>query len=50
MRDLLRNHRGNITAVALTCGFNDSSQFSRAFKSRFGITPSSYRAEAHLNH
>ncbi|WP_341582466.1 helix-turn-helix transcriptional regulator [Marinobacter metalliresistant] len=49
-RDMLRKRSDNITAIALTCGFNDSSQFSRAFKSRFGITPSGYRAEAHLNH
>ncbi|MBU2953764.1 helix-turn-helix domain-containing protein [Marinobacter sp. F3R08] len=43
-RDMLRLRDNNITAIALTCGFNDSSQFSRAFKTRFGITPSGYRA------
>lgn len=43
-RDLLRNNRDKITAIALMCGFNDSSQFSRAFKSRFGISPSGYRS------
>ena len=48
-RDRLRNSRDKITAVALSCGFNDSSQFSRAFKSRFGITPSAYRGETHFN-
>lgn len=49
-RDLLRSEKHKITAIALSCGFNDSSQFSRAFKSRFGITPSAYRTEAHFNH
>ncbi|WP_366935806.1 AraC family transcriptional regulator [uncultured Marinobacter sp.] len=43
-RDRLRNSRDKITAIALSCGFNDSSQFSRAFKSRFGVTPSGYRS------
>lgn len=42
-RDLLRQPGHKITAIALTCGFNDSSQFSRAFKARFGVTPSGYR-------
>lgn len=49
-RDMLRKRSHNITAIALTCGFNDPSQFSRAFKSRFGVTPSGFRAEAYLNH
>ncbi|WP_305965938.1 helix-turn-helix domain-containing protein [Marinobacter salsuginis] len=48
-RDRLRNSRDKITAIALSSGFNDSSQFSRAFKSRFGITPSAYRGETHFN-
>ena len=43
-RDRLRNSRDKITAIALSCGFNDSSQFSRAFRSRFGRTPSDYRS------
>lgn len=45
-RDMLRKRSSKITAIALTCGFNDSSQFSRAFKARFGVTPSRYRSEA----
>jgi len=44
-RDLLRQKGNNITGIALTCGFNDSSQFSRSFKARFGTTPSAYRAQ-----
>ena len=42
-RDLLRQPGSKITAIALNCGFNDASQFSRAFKARFGETPSVYR-------
>lgn len=42
-RDLLRQPGHKITAIALACGFNDSSQFSRTFKARFGVTPSAYR-------
>ncbi len=46
-RDLLRQSTIKITAVALACGFNDASQFSKAFRVRFGVTPSYYRSEAH---
>ncbi|MFO7528983.1 MAG: AraC family transcriptional regulator [Marinobacter sp.] len=48
-KDLLRQRGNKITAIALSCGFNDSSQFSRAFKSRFGVTPSGYRAQSGLD-
>ena len=46
-RDHLRQSTTKITAIALACGFNDASQFSRAFKARFGLTPSQCRSEAH---
>lgn len=42
-RDHLRQSATPITAIALTCGFNDASQFSRAFRKRFGMAPSVYR-------
>src|SRR5262245_25408644 len=32
----------SLTAVALACGFSSSSDFSRSFKRRFGIAPSSF--------
>lgn len=32
-----------ITMIAYDCGFNDSAHFTRRFKARFGLTPSSYR-------
>lgn len=46
-RDLMRQSTTKITAIALACGFNDASQFSKAFRARFGVTPSEYRSGAH---
>ncbi|NTY90419.1 transcriptional regulator FeaR [Pseudomonas putida] len=34
-----------ISAVAFAWGFNDVSHFSRAFKSRFGVSPRGYRSK-----
>ncbi|GAA3956841.1 helix-turn-helix transcriptional regulator [Allohahella marinimesophila] len=42
-RDLLRQSGQKITVIALLCGFGDHSHFSRAFRKRFGVTPSQYR-------
>jgi len=42
---LLRNRPGlDITGVALDSGFSGSSVFSRAFKDRFGVSPSAFRS------
>lgn len=41
-QDLLVTGRGqSVSDVAMKCGFNDFSHFSRAFKARFGTTASS---------
>jgi AraC family transcriptional regulator len=32
----------SLTAIALACGFSSSSDFSRCFKRRFGVPPSSF--------
>lgn len=40
---LLRSTKGNVTEVAYDSGFEDVSHFSRAFKTRFGISPVAYR-------
>lgn len=45
---LLREGRKNVTEAAFESGFEDLSHFSRAFKSRFGESPSKLRAEAPL--
>ncbi len=38
----------NISTLAYECGFGDLSYFCRAFKQRYGATPSSIRASASL--
>jgi AraC-like DNA-binding protein len=46
-RGLLGNpsvHRQKIAAVAYTAGFGDLSYFNRAFRRRFGMTPSEWRS------
>lgn len=37
-------HR-SISEIALACGFNDFSHFSRAFKQQFGMSPRAYRQQ-----
>jgi AraC family transcriptional regulator len=36
----------SLTAIALACGFASSSDFSRSFKRRFGVPPSSFDLDA----
>ena len=43
---LLKNPALNVSQVALDCGFEDLSHFSRAFKQKFGMSPAHYRKEA----
>lgn len=40
---LLNNPAVNVSQVALDCGFEDLSHFSRAFKEKFGVSPAHYR-------
>lgn len=40
---LLLQGEGNITEVALACGFGSSAHFTGAFRRAFGTTPSAYR-------
>ena len=40
---LLKNPEMNVLQVALDCGFEDLSHFSRAFKNKFGVSPANYR-------
>jgi AraC-like DNA-binding protein len=42
---LLKNPGLNVSQVALDCGFEDLSHFSRAFKEKFGVSPANYRKE-----
>jgi AraC-like DNA-binding protein len=40
-----QNRHPKVSDVAYAAGFSDLSYFNRAFRSRFGITPSDMRAE-----
>ena len=43
---LLDNHPElNITEIAVLCAYNDTPNFTRAFKKYFGMTPSQYLAQ-----
>jgi AraC family transcriptional regulator len=42
---LLSRPRADISEIAFGCGFSSHSHLCRAFKRRYGITPSQYRAE-----
>lgn len=46
---LLTNRKMNISDIATKCGFSDLSVFSRNFKSCFGVSPTSYRANKKQN-
>jgi len=41
--DLLKQNAGSISEIAYRTGFADHAHFSRAFKARYGVTPSEYR-------
>ncbi len=41
-KEMLLNNKGSISEIAYACGFNSLSYFSRAFKDKYGKTPSSY--------
>ncbi len=41
--ELLRKTGASVTAIGTACGFQSSSHFSRAFKARYGKTPSAER-------
>ncbi|MEO1270280.1 MAG: helix-turn-helix domain-containing protein [Myxococcota bacterium] len=44
---LLKTHpERTILQIALDCGFQDASHFSRRFRGRFGVTPSQWRSAA----
>jgi AraC-like DNA-binding protein len=39
-------HQVTLTEIAFEYGFRSSAHFSRAFRARYGVTPSAYRASA----
>lgn len=42
---LLINTENNIQEIAMDCGFNDSSYFSKLFKKNYHVTPHNYRLQ-----
>jgi AraC family transcriptional regulator len=46
-RRLLLAGDGNVTEVALACGFGGSAHFASAFRAAFGTTPSAFRRTVH---
>jgi AraC-like DNA-binding protein len=42
-RDLLLRGEGTVTAIAEACGYDDHRAFARAFKTRYGVSPSQVR-------
>jgi AraC family transcriptional regulator len=42
LRILSQTRPPSLTAIALACGFSSSSDFSRCFRRRFGVPPSSF--------
>ncbi|WP_253064626.1 GlxA family transcriptional regulator [Cobetia sp. Dlab-2-AX] len=44
-RSLLHDTRHGVTDIALACGFTSHSSFTRAFRRRFGITPTQARRQ-----
>ena len=46
---LIENSNLSLTDIGLECGFGSCSHFSRAFSSRFNVSPSSLRRDAHAS-
>jgi transcriptional regulator GlxA family with amidase domain len=42
--DLLASSAGSIKEIAYAVGFHNTSYFDRAFRRRYSLTPSAYRA------
>lgn len=42
LRRLVRGPRATLTEIALDCGFNSASDFSRRFRARYGVAPSAF--------
>lgn len=46
-KELLESTSYSIESIALSCGYNDSLVFTKAFHNTIGQSPSSYRKESH---
>lgn len=45
-RQLIREQSSRLIEIAADCGFSSHAYFTKAFKRRFGVTPSMYRRES----
>lgn len=43
-REKIENNTGTISEIAYEVGFNSPSYFSKAFKEKFGVSPSEYES------
>ena len=43
---LLRTSEKTVSEIAMQCGYEDISYFSRVFKQRYGVAPTKYRQDA----
>jgi AraC-like DNA-binding protein len=46
LRNAPKDRKIPISTIALDCGFGDISNFNRAFRRRYGITPSELLAQS----
>ena len=46
--NLIHKHKGNITNIARQTGFKSATYFSKCFKDKFGVTPTTY-SKQHAN-
>ena len=42
-KELLKNTMSSVSEIALACGFNDESYFSRCFRQKYGTSPGKWR-------
>lgn len=43
--ELIRKEAGNVSDIAYQYCFSDPTNFARAFKAQFGVSPSQYREQ-----
>ena len=44
-QELLREEKGSVAEIALSCGYENASKFAAAFRSQTGVSPSDYRKQ-----
>ncbi|MDO4265896.1 MAG: AraC family transcriptional regulator [Eubacteriales bacterium] len=44
-QEMLREGKGNVAEIALSCGYENASKFAAAFRRQTGVSPSTYRKD-----